>query len=78
MHSMFEGATSFDQPLDRWNIAAVTDMNEMFIGAKAFSHYPKGWIVPAHDAREMFGGTKVEAESKKSPLNVKGELIHMR
>ena len=71
MDAMFFGATAFDQPLDQWDLSKVTSMNSMFKGAKAFSHYPKNWVVPANASREMFDGTKVEAEAQKSPLKTR-------
>ena len=30
MNSMFTGATSFNQPLNNWNVSNVTNMSEMF------------------------------------------------
>ena len=36
MHSVFEGAVSFNQPL-HWYVGAVTDMSRMFFGATAFN-----------------------------------------
>ena len=38
MEGMFEGAGSFDQPLDNWNVSNVTNMSGMFWGAKSFSN----------------------------------------
>ena len=33
MISMFDHATSFNQPLNNWNVSKVTEMNNMFRGA---------------------------------------------
>ena len=35
MFKMFAGASSFNQPLDRWNISSVVDMQDMFKGSPA-------------------------------------------
>ena len=71
MTKMFEHASSFNQPLEKWNIAKVMKMKDLFYGAKAFSYYPKSWVVPVEGSKNMFTGTKVEAEAKKSPLKTK-------
>jgi surface protein len=68
---MFKRATSFDQPLDAWDVSNVTDMKGMFKDAESFSHYPKSWVVPAEGSKDMFKGTKVEAEAKNSPLKTR-------
>ena len=40
---MFYNALVFNQPLNGWNTAAVSDMNNMFAGASAFNHPVNGW-----------------------------------
>ena len=35
---MFKGASSFNQPLNAWNVSHVTDMNAMFSGATSYEH----------------------------------------
>jgi MoxR-like ATPase len=37
MSHMFDGASSFNQPLDSWNVSNVTDMSHMFDGASSFN-----------------------------------------
>ena len=34
---MFNGATSFNQPLNNWNVSSITDMSSMFNGATSFN-----------------------------------------
>lgn len=37
MHNMFDGAESFDQPVNHFNTAIVVNMALMFRNAKAFN-----------------------------------------
>ena len=37
---MFGGATSFNQPLNDWNVSNVTDMGSMFHEASSFNQSP--------------------------------------
>ena len=46
MTSMFNGASSFNQPLNKWDVSKVTGMGDMFSGATSFNqplHAP--WYV---------------------------------
>ena len=46
MWSMFKNASSFNQPLNKWNVSNVTHMREMFDEASSFNqplHAP--WYV---------------------------------
>lgn len=42
---MFYEATSFNQPLNSWNVSNVTNMNGMFYDATAFNQDLSGWCV---------------------------------
>ncbi len=44
---MFEGSTSFNQPLNSWNTSAVTNMNDIFKNATSFNQDISGWDVSA-------------------------------
>ena len=47
---MFNRATSFNQPLNKWNVSNVTNMACMFYGASSFNqplHAP--WYDPSDD-----------------------------
>ena len=37
MDNMFRGATSFNQPLNNWNVSNVGDMGDMFLDARSFN-----------------------------------------
>jgi hypothetical protein len=37
MHRMFERASSFNQPLDHWNVQNAEDKEDMFVDATAFN-----------------------------------------
>ena len=52
---MFEDATSFNQPLNKWNVSKVTDMNWMFYGANSFNQPLNDWNVSnVTSMNEMF------------------------
>ena len=34
---MFDGASSFNQPLNKWDVSNVTDMRIMFVRAESFN-----------------------------------------
>ena len=36
MYGMFEGANSFNQPLNKWYVSNVTEMGWMFYNASSF------------------------------------------
>jgi surface protein len=43
MTSLFELATSFNQPLNTWNVGSVTTMQQMFFNASAFNQNIATW-----------------------------------
>ena len=43
MSCMFNGASSFNQPLNAWNTSKVTDMGGMFYGASSFNQPLNEW-----------------------------------
>ena len=45
MGEMFGNATSFDQPLNNWNVSNVTNMYGMFYNASAFNQDLNNWDV---------------------------------
>ena len=45
MSRMFLNATSFNQPIEKWNVSNVTDMSMMFTGATAFNQPLEAWKV---------------------------------
>ena len=66
MFGMFNGANSFNQPLNTWNVSSVTGMVAMFGGARAFNQPLNDWDVSSvTDMSRMFNG----ANSFDQPLN---------
>ncbi len=47
------GASSFNQPLNKWNVSNVTDMWSMFNDARAFNQPLNNWNVSKCDEYEM-------------------------
>ena len=68
MENMFEleGAVSFNQPLNKWNVSNVKIMYRMFAGARSFNQPLNKWNVSkVRDMDAMFEG----ARSFNQPLN---------
>ena len=42
---MFDGATSFNQPLNNWDVSKVASMTNMFTGAESFNQPLNKWNV---------------------------------
>ena len=51
MHGMFCNSGSFNQPLNKWNVSKVREMELMFAGAESFNRPLNNWNV---SMREMF------------------------
>ena len=64
--SMFGGATSFNQPLNNWNVSKVREMNCMFWNAESFNQPLDKWNVS--NVTDMYGMFK-EATSFNQPLH---------
>ena len=65
MFKLFLG-TSFNQPIAKWNVSAVTNMCEMFSGADAFNQDIGSWNVSTvSNMDRMFSG----ADAFNQPLD---------
>jgi surface protein len=55
MASMFQNAASFNQPLDKWDVSKVKDMNSMFLAAAAFNQNIGSWnVASVSNMKSMF------------------------
>ena len=56
MDNMFNGATSFNKPLNKWNVSSVTDMKFMFADANSFQQTLCGaaWVKSKASKTDMF------------------------
>ena len=45
MEAVFSGATSFNQPLNKWDVSNAWDMEQMFRGATFFNQPLNNWNV---------------------------------
>ena len=63
MAGMFYNATSFNQPLDTWDVSSVTEMHSMFHGAASFNGDLSTWDVSSvTDMSEMFFGSSFNGD----------------
>ena len=70
MIEMFEGAESFNQPLNSWNVSNVTNMRHMFRGAESFNQPLNSWNVSnVNNRRGMFTGATLMQERNKPNFN---------
>ncbi|MFX0044147.1 MAG: BspA family leucine-rich repeat surface protein, partial [Candidatus Hodarchaeota archaeon] len=66
MYRMFDEASSFNQPLDNWDVSSVIYMSEMFSGASSFNQPLDNWNVSSVTGMyRMFD----EASSFNQPLD---------
>ena len=64
MHRLFDGATSFNQPLDNWDVSSVTNMSQMFEEASSFNQDITAWDTSSVvDMRNMFNNATVFNQS---------------
>ncbi len=57
MSYMFYGCSSFNQPLEEWDVSQVTKMNSMFKGCSSFNQPLEKWTVgKVTDMNDMFRG----------------------
>ena len=66
MSDMFNGTTSFNQPLNNWNVSNVTNMGSVFYNATSFNQDISMWDVS--NVTSMYGMFGV-ATSFNQPLN---------
>ena len=57
MGSLFEGRTTFNQPVGSWDVSGATSMKKMFKNASSFNQPIGGWVTSSViDMTEMFAG----------------------
>lgn len=59
MRDLFQDATSFNKPLNNWDVANVTNMERMFQGATSFNQALNNWDVSSanHMGNMFFGAS---------------------
>jgi surface protein len=63
MSYMFAGATSFNQPLDKWDVSSVKTMRCMFQNAASFNQPMDKWDVSS--VKDMAGMRRVRAQAPR-------------
>ena len=53
---MFQGAKSFNQPLNKWNVSNVTEMTGMFQGIESFNQSLDSWNLSDDIYTDLFEG----------------------
>ena len=66
VNGMFYGASSFNQPLEKWDVSQVTNMRRMFAGATSFNQPLEKWDVSK--VTKMNHDVLVEQRSFNQPL----------
>ena len=61
---MFEGATSFNQPIGNWEFPNVKIMESMFKDATSFNQDISNWNIKNVDASNMFKDCPIKDEFK--------------
>jgi len=65
--SLFEAKTTFNQPIESWDVSAVTSMSRMFRNASSFNQPLAAWnTVSVNDMTQMFAGATVFARDISS------------
>jgi surface protein len=60
MNSMFQGATSFNNPVNHWDVSNVTTMRTVFFGATSFNQSLNNWnTASVTDMYKMFLGASM-------------------
>ena len=78
MGLMFGGATSFNQPIEHWDVSNVTNMMLMFTGATSFNQPLEKWNVSnVKDMHRMFFGAKAFSYYPKSWVVPENDLEEM-
>ena len=68
MKWMFFGATSFNQPLDKWNVFKVVYMEGMFAKATSFNQPLNNWkAMPWTTMRSMFDEATSFNQPRQAP-----------
>ena len=82
MHKVFQVARSFNQPLNKWNVSNVTNMNNMFVKAEAFNQPLNDWRVDSVNMGALFNASSFNqdlsnwrVDNAEYARNVPGRLV---